>query len=487
MNPFLKACGATGPLRLSVECQGAPHAETVEFDQPFLLIGRDPASDLHFPHADVSERHAYLQVVGGHLCYVDLGSRAGTYLEGRCLRSGWLPLHKTLRIGPYRIRLLGGIADEPVKTAAPVAGAPGFGLPPLKDAAPAPLTLELSHRGLRSSLCPIHGELTLVGSSADCDVRVLDPSVSNYHASILHTPAGIWVVDLLGLAGLTVNGDATRFARVEDGDELRVGHSLIQVRCNAHRAISDGTLELESEDHESGAGEPAPPADLLPVAAQETTPRTMLSEPLPADVVDTFLSPLVDQFRLMQREMFEQLRHELSEELGRTGAELLRELSAAHQEHARSLKRELDHFQRLNQELDVLKAELSAWVSTPNHGRGGPDLPTRPTRLGMAAAAPMSRPFHLNAEAALSPARSGYQNGVAPKNEAADTSPFAPAMAMVPGEPDPRDEPNTTAATAEEAQTWLYQRISMIQDEQQGRWQRLLDMVPGQLLSRLPV
>ena len=84
------------------------------------------------------------------------------------------------------------------------------------------MSLELLHRGIRSSLCPIQGDLTLVGSSTDCDVRVVDPSVSNYHASLMNTPEGVWVIDLLGLGGVTVNGDAVRFARVEDGDAARL-------------------------------------------------------------------------------------------------------------------------------------------------------------------------------------------------------------------------------------------------------------------------
>lgn len=454
MNSFLSACGATGPLQLSVECQGTPRAETVAFDQPFVLIGRDPNSDLHFPHADVSSRHVYLQVVGGHLCYVDLGSRAGTYLQGRCLRSGWLPLNQTLRIGPYRIRPIGGIAEEAVWVPGRAGAGPGgIGLPPLKDAAPAPLTLELSHRGLRSSTCPIHGELTLLGSSTDCDVRVLDPSVSNYHASLLRTPDGVWVVDLLGLAGVTVNGRAARYARVEDGDELRVGQSLVRVR---RRSGAPAALVLGAPD-EPAVEAPAETAG-LPAAAADAAPHTR-----PAEVLDAFLAPLVDQFRIMQRALFEQLRQELAEELSRTGAELLRALSAAHTEHVQSLRQQIDQFQRLNQELDAIKAGLVADADADAdafRGRSGPSLATRPARLGTAKAVAPPRPFTLNAERAC--------------NADAD-------------EAERQDDPDNPPVTTEEAHAWIYQRISMIQDEQQGRWRRLLDGIPGQLLARLTV
>lgn len=453
MHPFLKACGATGPLQFSVERQGVPRAETVSFDQPFLLIGRDPNSDLHFPHADVSERHVYLQVVGGHLCYVDLGSRAGTHLEGRSLRSGWLPPHKTLRIGPYRVRLLGGTAEEPGPV--PAGGAPGFGLPPLRDASPASLTLELLHRGIRSSLCPVHGDLTLVGSSTDCDVRVLDPSVSNYHASLLHTPEGVWVVDLLGMRGVTLNGDAVRFARVEDGGELRVGHSLVRLRCGVRPAAAGELVPTEA------------PADLVPARAEAAAPPALVPGPLPAAVAESFLNPLVDQFRVMQQELFEQLRHEFSEELSRAGAELLQQLSAAHQEHARSLK----------EEFDALRAELVAQVAM-SQACGGPTLAPSapPTRLGTAVAAPASRPFALST---LARSDNGdgddrtSEDATDPQGDRADNGLC--------------DEPETVPGNVEDAHAWLYQRISMIQDERQNRWQKLRGMIPVELLGRLSV
>jgi hypothetical protein len=44
-----------------------PGFECLSFETPFVLIGSDPSSDLQFPHADVSDRHTYLQMVGGHL------------------------------------------------------------------------------------------------------------------------------------------------------------------------------------------------------------------------------------------------------------------------------------------------------------------------------------------------------------------------------------------------------------------------------------
>src|SRR5438132_1146256 len=107
MNPFLEACGATGPLSLNVASLGVA-GEVRGFDLPFVLIGRDPRADLRLTDPEVSERHAYLQLVDGRLLCVDLGSRIGVYLGGKCLRLGQLDHGRAIRIGPYRIRLFAG-------------------------------------------------------------------------------------------------------------------------------------------------------------------------------------------------------------------------------------------------------------------------------------------------------------------------------------------------------------------------------------------
>ena len=103
MSSFLDACGATGPMQWAVECRDSAEVGRLAFDLPFLVVGRDPASDLQLRHPEVNGRHAYLQLVGGRLFCLDLGSRSGTHVDGRCLRSGWVRPGETIRIGPYRL------------------------------------------------------------------------------------------------------------------------------------------------------------------------------------------------------------------------------------------------------------------------------------------------------------------------------------------------------------------------------------------------
>jgi pSer/pThr/pTyr-binding forkhead associated (FHA) protein len=233
MDLFLQACGASAPLQLRIECSGSALVECRVFDTPYVVIGRDPQSDLVLEHKEVCPRHAYLQWIGGRLYCVDLGSRSGIVLGGTVRRAGWLEPQQSVRIGPYRIRLG---ADDGV---APGPAAPAFETPPV--------TLDLSHRGFKASECVLNAGLSLVGSSTDCQVRLIDPDVSNMHCSLIATHLGVWAVDLFGKTGIQVNGTPVRHALLEPGDELRVGRSSIRVRQTRECRVSAPEPDPESE------------------------------------------------------------------------------------------------------------------------------------------------------------------------------------------------------------------------------------------------
>lgn len=62
-----------------------------------------------------------------------------------------------------------------------------------------------------------------VGRSQDCEIRLLDPTVSRYHAVILYTQ-GVWYVqDLNSVNGTWVNGRRIQMSPLRDGDTLQFG------------------------------------------------------------------------------------------------------------------------------------------------------------------------------------------------------------------------------------------------------------------------
>src|SRR4051812_37792490 len=189
----------TTPLHLDLE---GPAADRRSLPQPFAVIGRDPRSDVPLDDKQVSRRHAYLQVVAGRVFCADLGSRTGTHRPDGAGTAGWLEADQAIRIGPYTLRPRGG--DRVVL-------APGaLALPEI--------TLEFLGRTTGPMHWAMRRALVLVGRSPDCGVPLPIPDVSKHHCSLVRTPMGLWVVDLLG-RGIRVNGEAVRCARLGDCDE----------------------------------------------------------------------------------------------------------------------------------------------------------------------------------------------------------------------------------------------------------------------------
>jgi pSer/pThr/pTyr-binding forkhead associated (FHA) protein len=296
MDSFLRACGASGPLQLRLEGPGASPGECFTFETPYVVIGSAPESDLVLGHREVSPRHAYLQLIGGGLYCLDLGSQSGTSLGGQSRRAGWVEPAQMIRIGPYRIHPVVDTNPSP-------ADSDEFDAPATVELPP--LTLDLSHRGFESSECSITEGLSLVGST-DCQVRLLDPGVSSLHCGLLYTRLGVWVVDLLGKGGIEVNGDPVRHALLHQGDELRVGRSTIRLRHafedaewsqQARAAETAQPLGFLGIDHSPGhseepqaypswvpAGsdlepEPEPEFELEPDSEPEFVPKSKLSQP----------------------------------------------------------------------------------------------------------------------------------------------------------------------------------------------------------------
>jgi pSer/pThr/pTyr-binding forkhead associated (FHA) protein len=65
--------------------EGKPLGVTIPLKGPEFLIGRDPSCQLRPKHESVDPRHCALSIVEGGVAVEDLGSEAGTLLNGRRL------------------------------------------------------------------------------------------------------------------------------------------------------------------------------------------------------------------------------------------------------------------------------------------------------------------------------------------------------------------------------------------------------------------
>lgn len=461
MAQFMEACGATAPLQLIVDKVGEPEGVRHVINQPFAMIGRDPRVDLILDDLRVSRRHAYLQMLAGQAFCLDLGSRTGTRRKaGRKLPDGSEAL-QYIRIGPFRIRR-GETAPLP---------------PPRADLPDPPeVTLEFLNQAPAPTHWEMHRALELIGRSEQCKVRLLDTSVSKFHCSLLRTPLGVWVVDLYAREGVFVNGTRVRLAKVDDGDELKVGKFLVRVHYQreaastgrvTHLALGDAAdlppddeADDEAENRTALDADPGPfPTSLLQElsAAADGILLPVESQALPVprsgqqtDFVETALLPVLNQFGMMQQQMFDQFNQSM--------AMVLKMFGTMHRDQMGVIREEMDRLNELTRELNTLQAELAKDKTRPQAKPGSPPRPAVSHPNG-GATGPAAKP------ATPPTAPTPVHRSAPPAGTAPPSSPPAPTPAG--------------AQSGQDVHLWLTERIATLQQERQSRWQKVLGFLVG--------
>jgi pSer/pThr/pTyr-binding forkhead associated (FHA) protein len=413
---FSEACGFAGPLELLVSCPGETGGERVcLFEQPLVIVGRSQLADLRLDDISVGQRHAYLQVIAGHLFCVDLDSRTGIHWEDGPWQWGWLaPLH-TIRIGLFEIRLVRVGGGDHEGAAQP--------LPewiPTETRLHSPgAVVEFSRSGRVEARCRLSRILTLVGRSSACPIRLASPEVSRYHCALLRTEADVWAIDLQGRGGIRVGGMPMQWARINDGDTLQVGTFELRLR-----AVSD-----------------AQPARTNTAA---TLPQPIALPAQRGALDPAMIGPVFQQMATMQQQMFDQFQQALTT--------MVQMFGALHREQMGIVREELDRLRALTAELHTLRAEL---VASP--------VPTTLPRGAIAGNGP-SAAGGLSLETGGSRTEAAASAPPLPE-EGKKTADAAAAAAASP--PDGN------------IHAWLSQRIAALEEERQTRWQKLMKVMLG--------
>jgi pSer/pThr/pTyr-binding forkhead associated (FHA) protein len=533
MKSFLAACGIEDSFQFAVENQSSTESRLRLLYQPFAIIGRDLRADVVLDHVDVSRRHIYLQVVEGRVFWIDLESRTGTHGERESQRFGWLEGGRTFCVGPYVIRRFVGDGqtvnnidrnDLPRDTPL-VARAHAH-------AAQSDVTLEFLNGPSQSMLKPVHRVLSLIGSASGCKFRLTDSSVSRFHGSLLQTSAGLWIVDLLGQKGITINDVPVRASRLVDGDILRIGRYQVRIRCRSHTQQSDrGVFDLgrtafvPKQAHQSRtpidlkainwASAVAPfrsgPLDKrdsspLPLQAISTPFRIDLvpsSPMLPvnltqSELTESVLVPLVNQFGLMQQQMFDQFQQAM--------AMMVQMFGTMHRDQMEVIREELDQLRELTDEFHALKNELAK--RTQNQG----GTISRDPQLNVADfnqsaglksnGSPLPPVTNRTPKSSSEPSRVSKSPGLSPtslptKVTVPQSSPESSSLVTQSSASSPtvasnskpvvqaNSQPSAKASSAprpdsdRETVLWLHQRIMVLQRERESRWQKILKLVPG--------
>jgi pSer/pThr/pTyr-binding forkhead associated (FHA) protein len=492
LDHFMESCGAAAPLEIQVLRQGQSGARNYVLDKPAILIGRAERNDLCLPDSLISRTHAYLQIVGGQLVCLDLGSRTGVYWAGKPKRWGWLSPDSPADIGPFALRLDPSLPDG--STRPPLEEWKPLGIGRHNQDLQAGWMFELCYGLPGRSRWQLNRVLTLFGASPQCKVRLSNVSVSRFHCSIVSTPRGVWVVDLFSRSGTYVNRQRVQYAQLSNGDYLQVGKVLFRVWHNPDKyplpmglfasltgapssGVSLGRAESPTQaedslvavdtldqrgapqDSASAVESPEPVAQLgepaAPDVVVESGPSAMPPEPgqgsflvpsggaptmskslLPAGdsqspYAEMLLLPVITQFNSMQQQMFDQFQQ--------TVLMMAQMFGTLQQDQMKLIRDELDQLHHLNRELHSLQTEIARTGGKAPNGRDGgtPLLAPKPP--------PVTSRF--------------------PGNR---TNEPAPDKTARPG-----------AAAPENIHTVLWERLNAIEQERKSHWQKIMEFMRG--------
>ena len=270
---------------------------------------------------------------------------------------------------------------------------------------------------------------TTVGRAPECDLRLSDLSISRFHCVLIRLGNDLWAVDLMGRGGVEVNARNERYSLVDDGSLIRLGRYLFTVRRQSAcwppaLPVSPSTSIADSRNTCSLVARPAlmpevigpqsfPIPHNLPVSRP---PETSQSSEI-TRLAETMIAPLIDQFTMMQQHLFDQYHQSMME--------MMAVFARLHHEQQDLVDRELRKIRRLTREVRTLRRELEEQRKTVAHSptsRNGADLQSEPL-------------------------------------------PIASAL---------RSAPVGTPEEYRAAQARIIARMTELQQERQGRWQRLL-------------
>jgi len=81
---------------------------------------------------------------------------------------------------------------------------------------------------------------TLVGRSTACDVQIADPKVSRRHFLVRYANGQFFLQDQQSSRGTKVNGERVVAQRLEDGDLIAIGDSVLVFRVDRSRRSQNG-------------------------------------------------------------------------------------------------------------------------------------------------------------------------------------------------------------------------------------------------------
>jgi hypothetical protein len=472
MDLLAKACGATGPIRLHLQApDGMPRVEHV-LETPFAVLGRHASADIVLEHSELHRRHLYLQVLQGRIHFVFLAGLRTTDEASPVRVDGWLPDEQFLTVGPYGIKQADDVPsdDEPGPVPLEPLTAPVFA----SDGLPEMMLDCVEGIPRRRAPWRIRQMLTLIGKAPGCRLQLISSTVSSVHASLVRTPLGVWVIDLLGRGGITVNDVKVRAARLHEGDRLRVGrfvfHALPVVPerrpiaaalPGQPKSTSDGLAtvghDLAAAGKRDNGISRSDAVASIPTSSGESLIAS-LGLPLDAwpgehsaDLHEPAILPLLQEFSRMQRDMLGQFQTIM--------LALVQSFGELHREQNGYIHAELH---RLRSLVPAAAPGESGDGASPAKAGAPPKL--SPTTNGVSPA----RASAASVAERLQPKEPAEQKHLASQRAQLDQPHAGQAVAASDA------KSSAGVAATEQVHNWLTERLLTLESEQKTRLQRLL-------------
>ncbi|MBI2373100.1 MAG: FHA domain-containing protein [Deltaproteobacteria bacterium] len=252
-----------GRVLLVISAPNGDVREVLLEDLP-IVIGRDESCDVRVDDRKVSRRHASFRIVDDEPWVEDLGSQNGVKINGKRIpRKSRVLQDDVVLVGSYEVRL---------REAPPERRSRGPGTRIVEDIGAEPDTRhpraspEVSSEGpaLIGLDGPTKGQVFEIDvgehvvGRADCQIPILDDSVSRRHAKVIHTGDRISVRDLSSANGVFVNGIRVGTEDLNDQDEVRFGRVAFKVALPRELSKRVGAVRKDPASGEKRASDEKP-------------------------------------------------------------------------------------------------------------------------------------------------------------------------------------------------------------------------------------
>jgi hypothetical protein len=122
-----------------------------------------------------------------------------------------------------------GVVAQP-QVRPPLITEPAVSPQPASSPAPEPALTTNARLVINDTGFPLTASVVTIGRGSDAGIRIDDPGISRHHAEIRHSESGFSIIDLASTNGTLVAGERIGERALTDGDEIRMGSTLMVFR-----------------------------------------------------------------------------------------------------------------------------------------------------------------------------------------------------------------------------------------------------------------